>query len=91
MTNIFDILKGILFTKKSHSFSTIEDEKQFDLYMVNRWCSMVDKDCAKIINETTNKFGMNLDSKQTQYKFLQNVLPKYNFHKINYIKRKVVD
>jgi hypothetical protein len=91
MTSIFDILKGVLFTKKDPDFSTIEEEKQFDMYMVNRWCSMVDKDCAKIINETTNKFGGCLDSKTSQYRFLKSVLPRYNFHKINYIKRKSVD
>lgn len=88
MPTIFDFLKEILFTKESKTLSNIEDEKQFDLYMVNRWCSMVDKDCANIINATTNKFGMCLTSKTQQLAFLKNVLPKYKTHKINYIKRK---
>jgi hypothetical protein len=91
MSNIFDVLKGILFTKKEYPFQFSEDEKNFDMFMVNRWSSMVDGDSAKIINETTNRYGNNLGSKKNQYDFLKSVLPKYKFHKIDYIKRKSVD
>ena len=91
MLNIFDYLKGILFTKNSIPGNNVEEEKGFDLFMVNRWCSMSDPDCAKIINQTTNKFGMMLTSKTDQYNFLKEVLPKYKFKKINYIKRKTID
>lgn len=91
MPTIFDFLKGILYTKTPSPSVTIEDEKGFDMYMINRWCSMMDSDSAKIINETTNKFGHILPSKEQQYEFLKNVLPKYKFRKINYIKRKSVD
>ncbi len=90
MYNIFDYLKSILFTKKDLQIKTVEEEN-FDLYMVNRWCSMVDKDAAKIINETTNKFGYILESKKHQYKLLQSILPQYKFRKISYIKRKTVE
>jgi len=91
MATIFDYLKGILFTKTQIPSNTVEEEKTFDIYMVNRWCSMVDKDSAKIINETTNKFGHLLSSKQHQYTFLKTVLPRYKYQRINYIKRKTVD
>lgn len=91
MQNIFDILKGILFTKKEYPFQFTEDEKNFDSFMVNRWLSMVDGDSAKIVNETTNKYGAIFSNKKQQYDFLKSVLPKYKFHKINYIKRKSVD
>lgn len=91
MVSIFDYLKGILFTKSNIPSSNIDDERSFDIYMINRWCSMVDKDSAKLINETTNKFGHLLPSKTHQYDFLKTVLPSYKFRKINYIKRKAVD
>lgn len=91
MTNIFDFLRSILFTKRELPLSSIEEEKTFDLYMINRWCSMADKDCAKIINETTNRFGTHLESKSRQYTFLRSVTPHYKYRKINYIKRKSVD
>jgi hypothetical protein len=91
MPNIFDFLNGILFSKKEMPVSSIEDEKSFDIYMVNRWVSMTSPDNAKIINETTNKISTVLDSKSMQYSFLQNVIPKQRFKKIIYIKRKSVD
>ena len=91
MSNIFDFLKGILYTKAPLPSHTVEDEKDFNLYMINRWGSMVDRDSARIINETTNKFGHLLPSKHAQYDFLKTVLPKYKFKKIDYIKRKAVD
>jgi hypothetical protein len=91
MSTIFDFLNGILFTKKEIPSGTIEDEKNFDIFMINRWVSMVDKDCAKIINETTNRISSALPSKKAQYDFLSSVIPKQKFRKIHYIKRKSVD
>lgn len=91
MIGLFDYLKSILFTKKDILVKSIEEEKGFDMYMINRWCSMVDKDSAKIINETTNKFGHLLETKGHQYRFLQTILPQYKFRKIDYIKRKAVE
>lgn len=91
MPTIFDYLKGILFLKTPIPSKTEEDNKSFDIFMVNRWCSMVDGDSAKIINETTNKFGHLLPDKNKQYEFLKNVLPKYNYRRINYIKKKSLD
>jgi hypothetical protein len=89
--NIFSLLKGILFQKTEYPLQLEEQEKEFDLYMINRWCSMLHADNAKIINETTNKFPLDLLSKKQQYDFLKNTLPTYKFQKINYIKRKSVD
>lgn len=91
MSNIFDYIGGILFTKKEWPNKTLEEDKTFDLYMINRWCSMADKDAARLINETTNKFGHLLDGKEKQYTFLKSILPRYKYQRINYIKRKSVD
>jgi len=91
MPNIFDFLNGILFSKKEMPVNSMEDEKGFDIYMINRWVSMTSPDNAKIINETTNRFSTVFDSKQSQYKFLQSIIPKQKFKKIDYIKRKSVD
>lgn len=59
------------------------------VYIVNRWVSMADKDCAKIVNATLNRW-----INKTQFfreneligKFYKSVLP-YNNKKINYIKK----
>lgn len=84
---IFDILNSLLFTKKSLDLN-IEDEQQFNLFMVNRWCSMYSESITTIINHTTNnKLGGIFDTKQDQSLFLKNILPRVKFKKINYIKK----
>ena len=47
---------------------------------------MLDPSAALIVNETLNKYGRNLSSHEC-YKFLINVLPKYKFRRIEYIKK----
>ena len=83
---IFNFIDSILFNKKK--LNTInEGETQFNLYMVNRWCSMYSSDVAQIINETSNKYGKLFQTKQEQYEFVLNMLPRVKKQRINYIKK----
>ena len=83
---IFNFIDSILFNKKK--LNTInEGETQFNLYMLNRWSSMYSADIAQIINETTNVYGKTFSSKQEQYEFALNLLPKVKKKRINYIKK----
>jgi hypothetical protein len=83
---IFNFIDSVLFNKKK--LNTInEGETQFNLYMVNRWCSMYSSDVAQIINETSNKYGKLFQTKQEQYEFVLNMLPRVKKKRINYIKK----
>ncbi len=83
---IFNFIDSVLFTKKK--LNTInEGETQFNLYMLNRWCSMYSSDIAHIINETSNKYGKLFQTKEEQYQFVLNMLPKVKKKRINYIKK----
>ena len=83
---IFNYVDSVLFSKKK--LNTInEGETQFNLYMLNRWCSMYSPDIAQIINETTNRYTKSISLKQDQYEFSYNILPKCKKEKINYIKK----
>jgi len=83
---IFNYIDSVLFNKKK--LNTInEGETQFNLYMLNRWCSMYSSDVAQIINETSNKYGKLFQTKQEQYEFLLNMLPRVKKKRINYIKK----
>ena len=64
-----------------------EDETQFNLYMLNRWCSMSTIDIVNLINETGNKYGKLFETKQEQYNFLFQLYPKIKKKKIEYIKK----
>jgi len=84
--NIFDIIEGIAFTKKTNPFTNFEEEKGYQPFLVNRWLSMLDPLAARIINDTLNRFGKNFDNID-QYRFLSNLLPKYRKQRIHYIKK----
>ena len=87
---IFNFIDSILFSKKK--LNTInEGETEFNSYMVNRWCSMYSADITQIINETTNLYGKTFTTKQEQYEFVLNILPKVKKKRINYIKKNKED
>lgn len=87
MVTIFDCINSILFNKHSTDEITSE-ESQFNLFMVNRWLSMYSVDMATVINETSNKYAQALTTKEDQFKFLFNILPKQRHRHISYIKKK---
>ena len=84
---IFSYIDAILFNKQKPP-QINEAETQFNMFMVNRWITMHSTDNAKIINETANRYSSTLITKNDQFEFLYNVIPKTNFkQKINYIKK----
>jgi hypothetical protein len=83
---IFDILSSILFTKKPIELN-LENEKEFNLFMVNRWISMHSPEKAALINSTTNNWWSLFDTKQQQFDFLMHLLNKSKYKKIDYIKK----
>jgi len=87
---IFNFIDSVLFNKKK--LNTInEGETEFNIYMVNRWCSMYSPDIAQIINQTSNQYKEVFTLKQDQYNFLFNILPKRKKKKIDYIKKQKVE
>jgi len=84
---IFDIISGILFKKNPDLLDNIDDTKQFQPFLVNRWVSMHGPTDAVLINETVNRYGHVFTDKTDLYKFMVHVLPTYKFKKIPYIKK----
>ncbi len=83
---IFNYIDSVLFTKQKLN-KLNEDETQFNLYMLNRWCSMYSSDVTQIINETTNRYKEVFSLKQDQYNYILNILPKVKRKRIDYIKK----
>ena len=84
---IFDFINDILFTKKGDKLDNINDENEFNSYMVNRWTSMYSPEMATIINSTTNWLYPIFEDKRSYYKFLLTVLPKVRRKHIPYVKK----
>lgn len=84
---IFDIISGILFKKNKTLLDNVDDTKQFQPFLVNRWISMHSGNDATLVNETVNKFGHVFNNKSDLYRFMVDVFPTYRFKKIPYIKK----
>jgi len=91
MNNIFSFINDIIFGKKGDVIENVEDEDQFNGYLVNRWVSMYSPENAKIINETTNKYYNVFDSKKEWYEYLVKIIPKGAPGRIRYIKKEKRD
>jgi hypothetical protein len=84
---IFDYIKNVLFFKKPFQEENVEEIKQYNIFMVNRWTSMCDPESANMINETTNKVNYLQNDREMHYKMLLNVLPQKKFKRIEYLKK----
>lgn len=83
---IFDNISALLI-KKERIEINLENEKDFSLYMVNRWLSMYSPEIATVLNSTINKWWGIFDTKQEQFDFLFTLLEKSRFKRITYIKK----
>jgi len=85
MTNIFSILSNIITHKKDDVIS-VEEDREYQFYLINRWLSMHSPKFASIVNDTTNRYWSCL-TKDEMNKLLINSIPKSRFKRINYIKK----
>lgn len=87
MVTIFDFLNDIITAKKGNLLDNVENESQFNLYMICRWLSMYSPEYAQLINETINRYYNVFETKQEWYDFLIKIIPKGSPGRINYIKK----
>jgi hypothetical protein len=83
----FDLLTDILFRKKKKYIKYYDEQLEFQNFMLQRWCSMLNRDNILIINETTNKWMPDLFTKNMLYKFYLTILPAVAQKKVAYIKK----
>jgi DNA primase catalytic subunit len=82
---IFDIISNIITTKNKADIS-VEEEREYQFFLINRWLSMHSGEFASLVNETTNKYWSCL-SKDELNKLLINTVPRQRYKKIDYIKK----
>lgn len=84
---IFDCLNDILFTKRGNLLQNVDDETNFNQYMINRWCSMYSTSMATMVNNTVNWLYSAFETKQQYYRFVLSVFPRVKQKRIHYIKK----
>lgn len=87
--NIFDTIDNIAFNKKALTDTNLETDSSVNLFMVNRWVSMIDPVAARLVNDTTNRFHSVFSNKNDAFRLLQTILPNYSKRRIYYIKKPV--
>jgi hypothetical protein len=86
LSTIFDFLNDILFSKKKEAFKSVDDNKAFSPYLINRWISMYSPEMALVINNL-GKYISLFDNKIDLYNFFVAVIPKKSRKNISYIKK----
>lgn len=84
---IFEQLKDIIHTKSNQLAVDVEEEKEFQPFLVQRWLSMHSDEFANICNESTNRFWRVMDDKIMWYKMFQGMMPRRHPKRITYIKK----
>lgn len=84
MSELFNILDNICFSKKKTSLTTYDEIKEFSPYMINRWITMIDPNYAPFVNKAQKLIGTL--TPQQYYEYLILVIPKIPRKRYSYIK-----
>lgn len=85
---MFDYLNKILFKTKGPDTENIQDDTEFQPFLVQRWSTMYSPEVTVIINQTSNTMWPVLSDKTMWFQYMHGVIPKCKFKRINYIKKK---
>lgn len=83
---MFDYLNAILYKSKVET-QNLNENNEFQPYLVQRWCSMHSAAVVTLVNETTNRYWSILDDKKTWFTALDVVIPRCSFKRLAYIKK----
>lgn len=72
---IFDYLKAMTIEKKDLDFTNYDISKNYNIFMINRWISMVE--CFVPLANELNKYSM---TKESHYNLLKDLLPKQKIY-----------
>jgi hypothetical protein len=84
---LFDTINYLLYKKDKNELDN-ELLEFFDPYMVSRYLSFYDKgSLADYSNDTLNIYSNIFKTKEEQFLFFEQIIPKLKWSKIDYIKR----
>jgi len=84
---MFDHLNKILYKAKESDISSLNEDKEFQPFLIQRWCSMHSTPVAHIVNETTNRYWGCYENNKDWYIALKTIIPSCKFKRISYIKK----
>jgi hypothetical protein len=85
---MFEYLNKILFKTKTPDTENLDENSEFQPYLVQRWCSMYSPEVTALLNQTSNIHWSTLQGNTEWFNYLHSIVPKTRFKRINYIKKK---
>jgi hypothetical protein len=85
---MFEYLNKILFKTKTPDTTNLDENSEFQPYLVQRWCSMYSPEVTILLNQTSNTHWSTLQGNTEWFNYLHGVIPKTRFKRISYIKKK---
>jgi len=85
---MFDYLNKILFKTKTPDTCNVDGVKEFQPYLIQRWCSMYSPQVSDLINQTSNRIWPVLENNTMWFNYLHGVIPACKFKRTLYIKKK---
>lgn len=85
--NIFQQLDDIIAKKENRLANNVEDESDFQPFLVQRWLSMYSAPYAEIVNVSSNQLWRSMEDKQMWNKLFISVIPSGRNKRIKYIKK----
>jgi hypothetical protein len=61
--------------------------EEFSPYMVSRYLTFYDKDFVEYANDTVNTYGNIFKTKEDQFRFFEQIIPKVKKKRVIYIKK----
>jgi hypothetical protein len=61
--------------------------EEFSPYMVSRYLTFYDKDFTEYANDTVNTYGNVFKTKEDQFRFYEQIIPKVKKRRVVYIKK----
>lgn len=84
---MFEYLNKILFKTKTPDTSTINEVKEFQPFLIQRWCSMYSPQVSNLVNQTSNRVWPVLENNAMWFNYLHGIIPNSKFKRVTYIKK----
>ena len=85
---MFTHLNNILYKKQPETeLTNINEDKEFQPFLIQRWCSMHSAPIASLVNDTTNRYWKTYENNREWYTALNTVIPNCRYKKFSYIKK----
>jgi len=84
---MFDSINRILYKTKGFNTDNINESKEFQPFLIQRWCTMYSAPITHIINETTNRYWNTFENNKDWFIALDTIIPACKFKRISYIKK----